>query len=88
MRLHGFTLLRPTFHGMLRTIFIPAVNVMYDYMAEVVIKSVKNGPNLVVVEGVTKFALCRCGGSNNKPFCDGTHARIGFTADEKETKVL
>jgi hypothetical protein len=27
-----------------------------------------------------RLTLCRCGASNNKPFCDGTHASTGFKA--------
>jgi CDGSH-type Zn-finger protein len=62
-------------------------------MSETRIKIRDNGPllvegpfKLVDVEGKelpldptkTAFALCRCGHSNNKPFCDGAHKTSGF----------
>ncbi len=41
------------------------------------------GPDGQEIEVKGKKAwLCRCGGSANKPFCDGTHSRIGFAAAE------
>jgi CDGSH-type Zn-finger protein/uncharacterized Fe-S cluster protein YjdI len=32
------------------------------------------------VNRVERTALCRCGHSSNKPYCDGTHAKVGFVA--------
>ena len=43
----------------------------------------KNGP----METKEIMALCRCGASNNKPFCDGTHAKIGFSSDKLEGRL-
>ncbi|MDD2243709.1 MAG: CDGSH iron-sulfur domain-containing protein [Dysgonamonadaceae bacterium] len=54
------------------------------------VKLFKNGPihmegkfNIVLPDGTNEVKegtihLCRCGSSKNKPFCDGTHAKVGF----------
>jgi CDGSH-type Zn-finger protein len=36
--------------------------------------------NQLDLAGKETIALCRCGGSTTKPFCDGTHSTIGFEA--------
>ena len=43
----------------------------------------KNGS----MEASETMALCRCGASNNKPFCDGTHTKIGFSSDKLEGRL-
>ncbi|HMO86991.1 MAG TPA: CDGSH iron-sulfur domain-containing protein [Lacipirellulaceae bacterium] len=65
-------------------------------MADVTIRTRPNGPLLVegafrlvdsqgkefVLDPNKAYALCRCGQSGRRPFCDGTHKTCGFMADE------
>ena len=63
------------------------------------IVTAKNGPYLVSNAATVRnhlgetlplppqLALCRCGGSASKPFCDGTHATSGFTDDKDPKRV-
>ncbi|MBV9095075.1 MAG: CDGSH iron-sulfur domain-containing protein [Streptosporangiaceae bacterium] len=63
------------------------------------IVTAKNGPYLVSNVPVVRdhlgnrltlppqLALCRCGGSSSKPFCDGTHAGNGFSDDKDPNRV-
>lgn len=62
-----------------------------DLSAPLTIRPIPNGPvhcagplALRDAGGHTSFSdqtfLCRCGGSQNKPYCDGTHRKLGFTS--------
>jgi CDGSH-type Zn-finger protein len=51
-------------------------------MVKIRIVARKDGPLLVEVDGKVNAALCRCGRSSNKPYCDGSHKRVGFKAEE------
>ncbi len=71
-------------------------------MSDVSIKVRENGPYLVTgpitltdADGTAfdagqdgkPVALCRCGGSTTKPFCDGTHSKTGFEAAERAVQA-
>ena len=50
------------------------------------VKLVDADGNPYDLTGKTGISLCRCGGSVNKPFCDGTHSKMGFQAAESAVK--
>ena len=56
-------------------------------MTRFVIKCSANGPNLIEVDRNVFAAMCRCGAAKTKPYCDCTHAKIGFKAEAKEVVV-
>lgn len=56
---------------------IPTENGPYEVTGEVRIVA----PDGTVIRETAKAYLCRCGHSGNKPFCDGSHRRAGWTAD-------
>jgi len=46
------------------------------------VKLVDHEGNAYNLGGKDSVALCRCGASANKPFCDGSHKNCGFVADQ------
>lgn len=68
--------------------------------SEVIITVRENGPyrvsgpvrvmdidgNEYDLTGRKSVSLCRCGASVTKPFCDGTHSKIGFAAAERAVR--
>jgi CDGSH-type Zn-finger protein len=50
------------------------------------VEMVDSDGNKYDLTGKTAFSLCRCGASANRPFCDGTHGKIGFQAPDSAIK--
>ncbi|MCE2504071.1 MAG: CDGSH iron-sulfur domain-containing protein [Chlorobi bacterium] len=70
------------------------------FTSSVKIEIMENGPYIVKglkrllksdgqdIETSENIALCRCGSSKNKPFCDGTHKEIGFSGKREKDRPL
>lgn len=68
-------------------------------MKKATIRTTQNGPYKVTgvkllktsignaLETEEEMYLCRCGGSNNKPYCDGTHKKNGFSGDDGSVHI-
>ena len=52
------------------------------YLVKGPVKIVDASGNEFPVQGKT-VALCRCGNSSTKPFCDGTHVNVGFKSKDR-----
>ncbi len=67
----------------------PTPNINVQLGSPYIAKSLKNlddsADELLPTQEVT--ALCRCGHSSNKPYCDGTHLQIGFVGEKEADRV-
>ena len=52
-----------------------------------VVEMVDGDGNRYDLTGKTAFSLCRCGASANRPFCDGSHNKIAFQAQDTAIKT-
>jgi CDGSH-type Zn-finger protein len=52
------------------------------YLVEGDVELIDVNGNKIDTTGKPRIALCRCGASVTKPFCDGTHSKVGFQAAE------
>ncbi len=57
------------------------------FRVEGAIKLVDAQGNAWNLEGKPAISLCRCGASANRPFCDGSHNKIGFQSADTPVKV-
>jgi len=63
------------------------VTKVFSNMAKITIEGVENGPLVIKSDGKTVCALCRCGASNEKPNCDGSHTKAGFKAHSTKLEI-
>ncbi len=62
---------------------LPSINLIKDGPYHVVGEIKLEDPGNSKPESTEHYTLCRCGGSKNKPFCDGSHWYIRFQDDKK-----
>ena len=62
----------------------PTANGPYQLEGVSSISRMRDGTD---IDTPARAFLCRCGGSSNKPFCDGTHARNGFSGERDTDRV-
>lgn len=62
------------------------VNNNGSYLVEGPVRIVDADGNEYDISAKKRVSLCRCGASTTKPFCDGTHSRMGFAAAERAVR--